>query len=479
MLVEGPVPIARLTACVAFLVAWSWVRLLVTGHPSPDLGALPSPLDLVGGAGFVAAMLLAHRAQLRRVGQAAAGASAPGELVREALGLALLAGAMLPLLSGDLLSVLAYSDLLSKPSADPFTLPAPGLAGSSFFALLGPRWREAPCTYGPLQLFFWWPAARFADDPAAALAVAKLLAVGALAGTLALLRRSCFGPDGPGPAAFAAVALSPVLWVEGAGQAHNDVVVGLLFAAWLVAARRPGVMLGSALLGAAVASKLTAVLPAAMYLAYLAGRQGPLAARLVRVATASGMLGLVVALAYWPFWGGLDTLRVPLAFLAERRPTNSLGEIAFVALRPIVGSGAATSALASLGTLLTAGLGLLGAALAWRAPGIASLAGSMAAVSLLATTLAAPVFHPWYLIPGLVLAVELRDPAWQSWLLRFGTLSLLADGSVLFAHGSAARAVYTALSVPLVAAASLHRIGPRLRHLRARFAAAATPRCDL
>lgn len=152
---------------------------------------------------------------------------------------------------------------------------------------------------------------------------------------------------------------------------------------------------------------------------------------------------------------------------------------AFVALRPFLGQGAATAVLASLGTLLTGGLALLGAAVAWRAKDVASLAGSMAAVSLLAATLAAPVFHPWYLIPCIVLSVELRDPAWQSWLLRFGALSVLVDGSVLFAHGSSSRAVYTALTVPLVAGASLYGIGPRLRYLLALLDGRSARRSDL
>ncbi len=233
-------PCAWLVACAAVLVAWSWVRLLVSGHPSPDLGALPFPLDLVGTAGFVAAVLVCQRAHLGRVAQAAGGATGSRELTREALGLVLLASAMLPLLSGDLFSVLAYAELLVKPSVDPFTLPAPGLAGSSVLPFLSPPWREAPCVYGPLQLLFWSPAARFAASLPTALAVAKLLAAGAVVGTLALLRRHCSRREGPGPAAFAGVALSPVLWVEGAGQAHGDVLVGLLFAAWLLAARREG-----------------------------------------------------------------------------------------------------------------------------------------------------------------------------------------------------------------------------------------------
>jgi hypothetical protein len=308
-------------------------------------------------------------------------------------------------------------------------------------------------------------AARLAASLPAALAVAKLLAVGAAVGTIALLRRYCATPGGPGPAAFAAVVLSPVLWVEGAGQAHGDVLVGLLFAAWLVAARRPGVVLASAFLGAAVASKLTAALPAGMYLAYLAGRPGPWPARLGRVAAAASALALVVGLAYWPFWSGVDTLRVPLAFLAGRRPTNTLAEVAYVVMKPILGSAAATATLSGLGTLMTAGLALLGAVLAYRAAGLSALAGAMAGVSLLATTLAAPVFHPWYLVPSLVLSVELRDPAWRDWLVRFGTLSLLADGSVLLAYGSTARAVYSALALVAVVVAGLRGLRPRLRRL--------------
>ena len=61
--------------------------------------------------------------------------------------------------------------------------------------------------------------------------------------------------------------------------------------------------------------------------------------------------------------------------------------------------------------------------------------------------------------------MELRDPAWRDWLLRFGTLSLLANGTVLLAYGSTARAVYSALAVVVVVAASLHGLRPRLRRL--------------
>ena len=61
----------RLEMAAAFLVALSWARLLFTGRPSPDLGALPFPLDLVGVTGFVAVVLVCLQAHRGRVAQAA------------------------------------------------------------------------------------------------------------------------------------------------------------------------------------------------------------------------------------------------------------------------------------------------------------------------------------------------------------------------------------------------------------------------
>jgi hypothetical protein len=221
--------VTRLERAAGFLVALSWARLLVSGHPSPDLGALPFPLDLVGAAGFVAVVLVCLRAHLGRVAQAAGDPAGGRGLTREALVLALVAGLMVPFLSGDLFSALAYAELVVKASVDPFTLPAPGLAASSFLPYLSPRWREAPCVYGPLQLFFWSPAARFAASLPAALAVAKLLAVGG--GDARLLRRYCSTPEGSGPRPCCGRAQPGPVGRGGPGARRCP--RGLLFAAWL------------------------------------------------------------------------------------------------------------------------------------------------------------------------------------------------------------------------------------------------------
>ena len=70
------------------------------------------------------------------------------------------------------------------------------------------------------------------------------------------------------------MAFCPLLWIEGVGQAHNDLLVALLAVLWLLFASRGRTALASLALGAAVAAKLTAVLLAAAYLAYLVGSCG-------------------------------------------------------------------------------------------------------------------------------------------------------------------------------------------------------------
>ena len=266
----------------------------------------------------------------------------------------------------------------------------------------------------------------------------------AAAGTLALLRRYCSTPGGPGPAAFAAVALSPVLWVEGAGPGPR---------------RRPGGPPLRRLAPGRSPTRSRARLRPPRGRRRLEADRGAARRDVPRLSRGSAR---PVAGAPRARRRGHERSRPRrrarvLALLERPRHAARAARVPGRAQAHQHARGGRSSSRRSrcwarrtppprspsLGTLLTAGLALLGAVLAFRAPGVPALAGAMAGVSLLATTLAAPVFHPWYLIPSLVLSVELRDPAWRDWLLRFGTLSLLADGSVLLAYGSTARAVYT------------------------------------
>ena len=91
------------------------------GHRRAVAGPRGVPFQPIGwGPQVVAAIQLSARAHVRQVAQAAAGAATVRETSRAAFGLALLAGAMFPLLSSDLFSGLAYAELLSQAHAEPF-----------------------------------------------------------------------------------------------------------------------------------------------------------------------------------------------------------------------------------------------------------------------------------------------------------------------------------------------------------------------
>jgi hypothetical protein len=220
-------------------------------------------------------------------------------------------------------------------------------------------------------------------------------------------------------------------------------------------------------LGLAVASKLTVAVPAGMYLVFLTARAEAPRARL-RALAAAAALGGVLVLAYLPFWRGPETLRIPFDFLAQRAPSNTLAELLFHGLRQVVDRPRALLIVGAASSVTSVLVLVAGAALAWRARELRELVSAAAMISLLMVTLTGTVFHPWYLLPCLVLSVELRDPTWRRWLLLASTLSLLVDGAVLFAWGTLQREVFTALTLLLACGLWLCRLGPRLAALPSR-----------
>jgi hypothetical protein len=110
---------------------------------------------------------------------------------------------------------------------------------------------------------------------------------------------------GSGPRTFAALALNPLLLVEGVGNAHNDVVMMAAVIWLLVLAARGRILSALVLAGLATAVKFLPLL-LVPWLLLVDGRGEPLARR-VRLAAVS--LGLVLAptvLSYAAFWHGGD-----------------------------------------------------------------------------------------------------------------------------------------------------------------------------
>lgn len=141
----GLPPLAALLCTVASVV----IRV-GTGGLRVDDRFPTSAVSLVTIALFVAALLLSlfflWRTCLRPD-------AAPLELrqVRRAALLACLAAApMLPMLSNDVFSVLAYGDLALR-GIDPYAA-STELFRSRFFGYVNPGWSTAPCVYGPVTL---------------------------------------------------------------------------------------------------------------------------------------------------------------------------------------------------------------------------------------------------------------------------------------------------------------------------------------
>lgn len=467
--VPGPEPrpgraLLLLWLSALLLAAVSWGRFLILGEIAPDAAPLPVALRApVVGLLAVALVVagLAHRLLVRQAPRLG-----PDRLLLFAVIVTVAASAMLPLLSNDLFSVLAYVDLARDTTVDPFVLPLPGLRASRFYAEVSPFWRWAPCVYGPVQLAFW--SAALAEDVLAAVGRAKVLALLAALGVALLLHLHTRGRGPRGRTRFALVALSPVLWIEGAGQAHGDLLAALFVAAWLPMASRGWWFAASVAMGLALASKLTVALPAALYVVYLLGRGRWSALR--RVATAAGaalVTGAVVVAAYWPVWRDAWTIRRPLRALGARWPFNTPAEALF---QLGVGLGLPERGLLvplnDACSALAVAIGLAAVVAAFRARRVRQLAAAAAAASFLAATLAAPVFHPWYLLPALVLAVELRGAAWRRWLLLAGWGTVLLDLPVLLPIGTVGHVSLRVLTLGMACFLAVWSLGSRLAPLR-------------
>ena len=331
---------------------------------------------------------------------------------------------------------------------------------------MSPAWRDAPCVYGPLQLLWWAPAVGLGVTPGRAVVLANLIALATGALLLLALYQYCRQRTSGAARGFALVAFCPLLWVEGVGQAHNDLLVALLMVLWLLFASRGRTALASFALGAAVAAKLTAALLAAGYVVYLVGRALRRRREWHLPLLAAGVMALTLGALYVPFWDGGQALARPLAYLAQRRPSNTLALVVWQALRALgMPAERALATISPVQGLLTLAVGCLALVASLRARSIPALAASMAGSLVLLATLGTSVFQPWYLLPALVLAADVDGPAWQRWLLLVAPLSPLLDGSVLFAPRGTGRAVYTAVTVAVACGAWLLWLRPRLGEL--------------
>jgi alpha-1,6-mannosyltransferase len=326
----------------------------------------------------------------------------------------------LPLASRDVYSYLAQGQL-ALSGLDPYTQGPAYLPGPLLDAV-STTWWLTPAPYGPAFLGIAEQTSRISGGGVAAgVAVMRVLAVVSLVALAVLVRRLArtVGVD-PARATWL-VVLNPLVLVHLLSGLHNEVlIVPLVLGAFVLAlGRRP--LLGAALVALAAAVKVTAVvaLPFVAVLWVLrrtrARQEGsaqqdaqPSRAReLVTAFAAVGAVGagVLAALSLVSGYGftWLTAIAESTSHGSRLSMTSMLGS-PVGDLAGLVGGLPAAERGESLvhlgGLLLAAGIC---AQLVLRPVRSADVVLQRCGLAMVAVAVLGPVFHPWYLLPGLAL----------------------------------------------------------------------------
>lgn len=425
-------------ASVSIITASSYIRWFVTGSFKVDDNyptGWPMVLNVVLFLGALAAAGYAYiKVVLRRKGWNLDLA----QVRRLAMISAGIASLMMPMLSNDIFSRLAYGDLVLK-GVNPYTH-AEKLATSNFAPLVGRTWAEAPCVYGPVTVF---------ADAAAALAgrrsiLAGLAALDAiqLAFTLLFIQAAwLFFSDtekvrapGPGEEAggkyntAAMIMLAPLVWMMGSGQGHNDIMAAALLMVSLVLMRRKKFAAAALPLALAAMAKIYALIAVPLFLLAVWSELKNDRKRLIRVLAASlaiAMAALVVLDS--PLWDSGRALSAPAGFIKHKLASKSIPRMistAVVITEDILhpGSGPREARTRAIEAPLAICLKILSLVLAvhilaglFSRRGLDEFLPSFAALAAVVICFYSPVFHPWYFVGLIPLFAELKRPEWVIW----------------------------------------------------------------
>jgi hypothetical protein len=313
----------------------------------------------------------------------------------------------LPLGSRDVYSYLAQGQLAAS-GLDPYTQGPAYLPGPLLDAV-STTWWLTPAPYGPGFLAVAEEVSRLSGGGVLlGVAVFRLLCVAAVVALAVLVRRlaQAVGTD-PARATWLAV-LNPLVLLHLVSGLHNEALIVPLVLAGLALAlgRRP--LLGAALVALAAAVKVTAVvaLPFVAVLWVLRRRDGrvrSLLGTLVAVGlTGAAVLGALSALSgYGLTW--LTAIGESTSHGSRLSLTSGLGTPVGEAVARVGGlaAGERAESLVHLAGLLLAAV--LCSRLLLRPVRSADEVLVRCGLAMVAVALLGPVFHPWYLLPGLVL----------------------------------------------------------------------------
>jgi alpha-1,6-mannosyltransferase len=315
-----------------------------------------------------------------------------------------------------------HGRILGVYGANPFDQLAADFEADPFYRYVG--WPRAPSAYGPGWELLAATTARLAGDGIAANVLAfKALGGLFLAGCVAivadLLRRTA--PE-RALASVLLLAWNPLILYETLGQGHNDVTMlfWILACAWCLAHTRYTL----AVL-ALVAGSLFKFVPLLLFpaVALISLRALPdTRARLRFAAVTTGAAGLLVLLAYAPFWHGTAALGIERRFGLF---TTSLPAAAFALLEAPLGEEGAITVVSAVAVAATALFALWQGVRASRDPSWQSFVRAAFAVLMFYLLLTCFWFQQWYAVwpLGLVPLLPAGQLAWLGVAFGFAVLS--------------------------------------------------------
>jgi hypothetical protein len=418
---------------LTLVTACSWGRWLATGSLKVDESY---PTELAGTLLFAAllggwALLIAGWRGLLL--------HPPPEPRRLAFAGLAVAALMLPMISNDVFSVLAYGSLAAH-GHDVYAT-ANALPQSVWYDWIGEHWNEKVCVYGPTTLVAIVPSALAGSNPWLALLLLRLTWFVPLAVAMELSFRRLRER----PFFHAMVWLNPLWIVEGPGQLHADmlglaaVVIGIVLAA---AGRTRGSFVAYAV---AVLGKYSFAFAGPWF--WLSGASTARQRWLRLPVMAAVLLGLAI-LFFAPFWRGPATVTEPIRALASMNPGGSITEVVGTIVQVLRGGGIpqadapvrATLELdrATNGTtwfvvslvmrLVTLAVGARVLHAMLRKPhdeGRIALGTGVLVVAVL--TLASHRFQSWYLVAALPFFGLRCTDAWRRWWIAVVAVAVTTE----------------------------------------------------
>lgn len=429
-------------AGIGVLVACSWVRFVATGLPKVDEN---DPTRLMGGFLLVTVI----------VGWGLMVAGWYGFLVRPVAkprrlaftGMAL-ASVMLPLLSNDIFSVMAYGSLAAR-GTDVYTTAA-HLPQSPYFSWIGTMWNDMVCVYGPVSLTATTPVALAHGSIWGG--IIALHAVWLVPVIIAMELSFRWMPDKISFHTW--VWLNPLWVLEGPGHLHTDMLGMLALVFGMLAQQRGKPVTGWACWALATLGKYSFFFAGPWFWLYGARTSKERWMRLP--AMAAILVGLGVTF-FVPFWNGLASFTYPIHALASMNAGGTvaevIGDLVFFAkggkllppdtdVHQVLAYDHATKGWVwaivnpMMRALAVAVCLRVFAAILRKPEDQKRLALGTGAIVVAAVTLASHRFQAWYLLAALPFFGLAITRAWQKWWVFMVAMSVTPDFLHLVPRGS-------------------------------------------